>query len=408
MGRLLIGACAAAALVSGRLAVAYEVDFGVDLRGVAIDATQSRLTGGLGKLRFDGDQDGVRLGDARLGFRADPTETVHVDVEAYTYGDKDVNEVDLTEAYAEWRQLSSSVWRSRVKLGAFYPEISLENRMHGWRSPYTLSFSAINTWIGEEIRTIGAEYSLDWLGRSHGHDFDFSLSAAGYGWNDTAGTVLGTRGWGLHDRQSMLFGRYADGGSPLPQATIFYDDLDKRAGYYVSATANYRGLVEMQALHYDNRANLAVESAALSDSTWLTYFDSLGARWTPDESWTFIGQWLHGRTYADPDVPHNAWSFNSEFLLASLKHGPMRYSVRYDRYEMQETYSSFEYLPILLADHGHAWTVALTRDFNEHWSAVLEGIQSDSNVPLRPFIGVPASEREQMLQLAVRYDLSWH
>ena len=80
--------------------------------------------------------------------------------------------------------------------------------MHGWRSPYTLSFSAINTWVGEELRTIGAEYSLDWLGRSHGHDFDFTLSAAGYGWNDTAGTVIATRGWGLHDRQSTLFGRY--------------------------------------------------------------------------------------------------------------------------------------------------------------------------------------------------------
>ncbi len=105
--------------------------------------------------------------------------------------------------------------------------------MQGWRSPYTLSFSAINTWVGEELRTIGAEYSLDWLGRSHGHDFDFTLSAAAYGWNDTAGTVVATRGWGLHDRQSTLFGRYANDGSPLPQRTLFYDDLDKRAGYYV-------------------------------------------------------------------------------------------------------------------------------------------------------------------------------
>ena len=405
MGRLLISACAAGALAASNLALAYEFDLGVDLRGVAIDATQSRLTGGLGKLRFDGDQDGLRLGYVHAGVRADPTETIRVTAEAYAYGDKDVNAFDLTEAYAEWRQLPSSAWRSRVKLGAFYPEISLENRMHGWRSPYTLSFSAINTWIGEEIRTIGAEYSLDWLGRSHGHDFDFSVSAAGYGWNDTAGTVIGTRGWGLHDRQSMLFGRFANNGSPLPQVTIFADDLDKRAGYYVSAATKYRGLVELRALHYDNRGNLAVKATADGDAIWLTYFDSLGARWTPDEAWTFIAQWLHGRTYADEDVPHNAWSFNSEFLLASFKHGPMRYSARYDRFEMQQTYSSFEYIPILLADDGHAWTLSCSRDFNEHWSVALEGILTDSDVPLRALMGQPMGAREQMLQLAVRYEL---
>jgi hypothetical protein len=403
MGRLLIPGCAAAALLLTQAAGAGDLELSVDLRAVASDATQSRLSGGLGKLRFDDTQDGVRLGYVRLGYRADPSETVHFSVDAYAYGDHDVNMLDLTELYAEWRPIPTTAWRSRVKVGAFYPEISLENRMSGWRSPYTLSFSAINTWVGEELRTIGAEYSLDWLGRSHGHDFDFTLSAAAYGWNDTAGTVLATRGWGLTDRQDTLFGRFANGGSPLPQRTLFYDDLDKRAGYYVSAASNYRGLVELRALHYDNRANL-VEAPALNDGSWLTYFDSLGARWTPDDAWTVIGQWLHGRTYEDPGLPHYAWSFNSEFLLASLQLGALRYSVRYDRFEMQQTVSDFEDFPILLADHGHAWTVACIHDFNRHWSAALEGIQADSTVPLRAVYGQSAYAREQILQLALRYE----
>jgi hypothetical protein len=339
-----------------------------------------------------------------MGYRGDPTQTLRVTAHAYAYGDHDVNVLDLTELYAEWRPIPSSNWRSRVKVGAFYPEISLENRMSGWRSPYTLSFSAINTWVGEELRTIGAEYSLDWLGRSHGHNFDFSLSAAGFGWNDTAGTVLATRGWGLHDRQSTLFGRYANNGSPLPQRTLFYDDLDKHPGYYVAAAANYRGLLEIRALHYDNRAEL-VEAPKLDDGSWPTYFESLGARWTPNDDWTVIGQWLHGRTYEDPGVPHNAWSYNSEFLLASLNRGPMRYSVRYDRYEMQQTFSTYDDFPILLADHGHAWTLACTRDFNPHWSMTLEAIESDSNVPLRAVYGDPVYADEKMLQLAVRFTL---
>jgi hypothetical protein len=404
MARLLIPSCAAAALVLARVAGAGEFDLGVDLRAVASDATQSRLSGGLGKLRYDDTQDGVRLGYVDLGYRADPTETLRVTAQAYAYGDHDVNVLDLTELYAEWRPIPTSNWRSRVKVGAFYPSISLENRMQGWRSPYTLSFSAINTWVGEELRTIGAEYSEDWLGRSHGHDFDFTLSAAAYGWNDTAGTVVATRGWGLHDRQSTLFGRFANGGSPLPERTLFYDDLDKRAGYYLSAASNYRGLVEVRGMHYDNRAQLGIESPKLDDATWLTYFDSLGARWTPDDNWTVIGQWLHGRTYEDA-APHNAWTFSSAFLLASLQRGSMRYSVRYDRFDMQQTYSTYDDFPILLADHGHAWTLACMRELNKHWSLALEGILSDSTVPLRTVSGQPAYAREQMLQLAVRYEL---
>ncbi|HEV7431693.1 MAG TPA: hypothetical protein VGN77_01520 [Steroidobacteraceae bacterium] len=405
MGRLLIPRCLVAALALAQVCSADEFDLGVDLRAVTTDATQSRLTGGLGKLRFDDTQDGLRLGYVELGYRADPTETLHFSAQGYAYGDHDVNVFDLTELYAEWRPIPASDWRSRIKVGAFYPSISLENRMQGWRSPYTVSFSAINTWIGEELRTIGAEYNLDWLGRSHGHDFDVTLSAAAYGWNDTAGTVIATRGWGLHDRQSTLFGRYANNGSPLSERTLFFDDLDKRAGYYVGATANYRGLLEVRALHYDNRANLAVESTSLDDSAWLTFFDSLGARLTPNDDWTLIGQWLHGRTYVDTHVPQVAWSYDSEFLLASLKRGAMRYSVRYDRYQMQQTYSTFGYIPILLADDGHAWTVACIRDFGRHWSMALEGTESDSTVPLRALLGDAPYARERVLQLSVRYDL---
>ena len=405
MGRLLTLAGALAALLLAPAAGADEFDLSFDLRAVSTDATQTRLTGGLGKLRYDEQTDGLQLGYLRLGYRGDVTQTVRVAAELVAYGDRDVNPAGLTELYGEWRPIPSSAWRSRVKLGAFYPEISLENRMRGWRSPYTLSFSALNTWVGEELRTIGAEYSLDWLGRSHGHNFDFSLNAAAFGWNDTTGTVVATRGWGLHDRQSVWLGRYADGGSPLPARTVFYNDLDKRAGYYAGAAANYRGLLELRALHYDNRADLATGSVRIQDDAWLTYFESLGARWTPNDDWTIVGQWLHGRTLVDAEVPHNAWSFHAEFLLASLQRGLMRYSVRYDRYRMQQTYSSYGGPSSLLADDGHAWTIALIRDLGRHWSAALEGIQSESSVPLRTALGQNAYAREQMLQLALRYEL---
>ena len=80
MGRLLIAAsCGAAALLLAlRWPARMSSIWALICARVSTDATQSRLTGGLGKLRFDGDQDGVRLGYVRMGYRADPTETVRV------------------------------------------------------------------------------------------------------------------------------------------------------------------------------------------------------------------------------------------------------------------------------------------------------------------------------------------
>ena len=91
MGRLLIPACAAATLLLAQLARADEFDLSVDLRAVSTDATATRLTGGLGKLRYDEQHDGLRLGYVRLGYRGDVTQTLRVAVEAFAYGDHDVN-----------------------------------------------------------------------------------------------------------------------------------------------------------------------------------------------------------------------------------------------------------------------------------------------------------------------------
>jgi len=414
VGRLLNAATLARALGLALLlavpaiACSGELDVSLDLRAVSSDATDTRLGGALGKLRYDANHEGLRLGYLRLGYRGDLSSTLHVTVETVSYGDHDVNPLDFTEMYLDWRPLPASAWRSRLKVGAFYPEISLENRMRGWRSPYTLSYSAINTWVGEELRTIGAEYSLDWLGLAHGHGFEFSTSAAAFGWNDTAGTVLASRGWGLHDRQSTLFGRFANPGGPLGSRTVFYDDLDKRAGYYVSASLRYRGLLELRGLHYDNRANLAAGSDTIQDYAWDTYFDSLGARWTPNDQLTVIGQWLHGRTYVDVTAPSNAWSYQSRFLLASWQQQRWRYSARVDQFDMQQTSCDFCSGPygtgFVFGDDGHAWTLAAQRSFGAHWNLTLEGLDVTSTVPMRNFLGIATAQRERQLQLALRYD----
>jgi len=60
--------------------------------------------------------------------RGELGERVRVTLEAVGYGAGHFNALDLTEAYAEFRPCPRGVWRARLKAGAFYPPISLENR----------------------------------------------------------------------------------------------------------------------------------------------------------------------------------------------------------------------------------------------------------------------------------------
>ena len=67
--------------------------------------------------------------------------------------------------------------------------------------------SAINSWIGEEVRPVAAEGTLAATLGEHKLRATAALMAA----NDTAGTLLTFRGWALHDRTTLAFHR-----QPLP------------------------------------------------------------------------------------------------------------------------------------------------------------------------------------------------
>src|SRR5215468_5708573 len=162
----------------------------LDLRAIDSDGRTSFLDNGQGKLRYDADHQGIQLGRLRAELNQPLGEVFSAHVEASTWDDDDKNPIDLTEAYLEYRPYPHAGWRSRVRLGAFYPPMSLENRAVGWETPYTITPSAISSWIGEEIRTIGLEGQVDWLGTRQGHAFDLQFTGALFGWNDPAGTQM--------------------------------------------------------------------------------------------------------------------------------------------------------------------------------------------------------------------------
>ena len=87
---------------------------------------------------------------------------------------------------------------TQLRLGLLIPPISLEHPSVGWNTLYTITPSAINSWVGEEIRTLAAEVTQNF---KLSEQISFKLLLAGYSGNDPAGAILSWRGWALHDYQ---------------------------------------------------------------------------------------------------------------------------------------------------------------------------------------------------------------
>ncbi len=397
---LLLGSRALTCNAADRLEVQGELD----LRLVDSDASPSFLEGGLGRQRFDSDHDGLRLGRATFDARLRITDIVTARVVANTYGDDDTNAVDLTEAYVDYRPFPDGPWRWRVRGGMFYAPISLENRGPGWTNVYTVSNSAISTWIGEEIRTVGVEGEARWRGQAHGASSDVALVLGLYRSNDPAGVLVAGRGFALHDWQTPAFGQFPypgsmeyDDGSSIEM----FDEIDDRPGYY-AGVAWQRGTLELRALHYDNRGDpTARKNGVLA---WDTHFNVAGLRYEPGEHWTLIGQLLDGVTIVggDASLPTNDWDLRAAFLLTSYAWGANRISGRYDWFQtrQQHGYEMGEY-----DDDGHALTVAYLRDFGENWQLGAEWLRIHSTFGAREELGLPPTLDETQTQLVVKYRL---
>jgi len=388
----------AVAATVGR-AADWELD--LDARMVSTDGRKSFVDGGLGTLRYDQGQSGLRLGRIRFAASQPLGEVWSVRIDASDWGDHDRNPLDLTEAYLQFRPYPFDGYRLRVKAGAFHAPISMENRAAGWESPYTLSYSAINTWLGEELRTIGVEGQLDWLGTRLGHGFDLGATAGAYGWNDPAGSVLAARGFALDDRQTTLFGRVGAVGSGPLRAMELFHEIDGHAGYYAGIEARYFDRIVLRALHYDNRADAEQFDSALQLFAWNTRFNSAGLRAESGTGWSFIAQWLDGETYIEPDENYLEWPFKARFALLSRQLGAHRLSVRYDSFAVQSNLPDGAGV-----QHGHAWTAAYVFEPGRHWRFTFEWLQVDSYSANRVLqFGEPGFVRETQLQLAARYAL---
>src|SRR5262249_17494391 len=132
----------------------------IDASYIASNSPFSSWTEGrLRKLRYSESNDGRKATRRSAQYKGRIADTLSATVIA-DYQDDASSGLDVTEAYMDWRPIPKSANQQQVRFGAFYPPFSLENVDLGWQSPFTYSYSAINTWLGEEIRPVGVEWSL--------------------------------------------------------------------------------------------------------------------------------------------------------------------------------------------------------------------------------------------------------
>lgn len=330
-----------------------------DLRAVAAADEPAWIDGGMGKTRYGAGNDRARFGAAAVvgTWQFAPAWLAVADVRSQPHNG---SALALIEAFARYRPVSTTPWRWSLKIGAFFPPVSLENEGIGWTSLWTLTPSAIDTWAGEELRTFGGELRVE----RRGDTGSFEAAAALFGGNDPAGEILASRGWSLGDFVSGVGSRlrepdaYADLlGVAAPRRYDPFLEIDQRVGGYVELTARSVRFGRATLLHYDNRADPgAYHPFHQGDAlfAWRTRFSSAGAQTEPGPL-VLIAQAMSGTTEIAPPGFRGETHFAAGYLLAGWNAGAWRPALRYDAFTTRQDPPSIP----ALSEHGNAVTFAL-------------------------------------------------
>jgi hypothetical protein len=341
--------CAAALLLlvsSSAAAETFDLRGFATARGLYVTGQPSWTRGGFG--RFDKNNAG--LAEIQLG--ADWRPFAHLLLHAH--GVARSGPSGLVTAYAE---TSFERGRSELQLraGEFFLGTSRENTADLWSSPYTISFSALNTWIAQEVRPIGV--NAEW--RVLTSTALITTAATVFRGNDSMGALLAWRGWTIGNRLSVY-----DEVLPLPPIeslrTVFIKqrtdgtvpfeaDLDKRTGYATRIRYALPERFNVQYTHLDNRGDRQLHRG---EYAWATRFDDIGAELHARKA-TLLAEWMAGRTGMGPKPVGVDAGFYAAYALASLDGGRNRFSARFEVFATidRRLIETEKY-----GEHGKAWT----------------------------------------------------
>ncbi len=369
----------------------------VDL-GLSIPSeTTSWMKGGFGKLDNGGGgrKSIAPVGQALTDLRLDLDPSLGVFATARFAPDQHAP-FDVLEAYTRYQPVSTPNWLWSIKMGAFFAPISLENEGVGWTSPWTLTPSAINSWVGDELRTIGGETSAEWryAGGALG------LTGAVFGWNDPAGALIAERGWVFDSRPIGLVGEPRlpnDFPSQTPVREEPFKEIGGQPGWYAGASVRQDDLGRITALYYDNRADPAAFIG--SDFGWRTKFTSIGVD-TGIGDVVLLAQAMAGSTEIDP-VPtfRSITDFQAAYLLAGYYFGDFRIAGRVDVFATQVENQPGGNGP---GEHGRALTVSGSWNPVRWLRLTTEIMHVDSSNGARASAGLSPQASESQVQFVTR------
>ncbi len=385
-------------------------------RGVSTNAAPSWVDGETGRLTFgDGDRwQGAVLGEAQLGADWEPDERFAAHLHARARAQNGGSGGDAAGIVEAWAQVTAKPRDGadtfRLRAGQLFLPTSRENVSPLWSSPFTYTLSAINSWIGEEVRPIGVLADYELFGVAN----NARAGACVFGGNDASGALLAWRGWAMGDRLSSTgetlplpaLPSLAPGGLFEGQdregTTPFGSDLDGRPGWagFLRYQRSDRGLV--QVTHVDNRGDRALHDG---EYAWDTRFDQLGLQLQPHTDWRIIGEHLRGRTAMGLPAPAADVSFRASYLLVAWnRRGKLTATARYDDFSTRDR--DHQPLGERSDEDGRAWTAALL------WQAspTLElGVEYVDLRVSRPALAGSGSRDDggRSITVGVRYGRGW-
>ncbi|MEM1189689.1 MAG: hypothetical protein AAGA95_05535 [Pseudomonadota bacterium] len=375
----------------------------VQLSAVHADPLRSFINSGTGVVRYD--DSGVQLQQSVLRLETDFGNAFSSDIVANYYQDGDLH-LGLTQAALLWKPVSAGKLRTRARAGFFYPRMSAENVDLGWLSPYTYTQSAINSWIGEELRVLGVEGSVYSPGRSRRSPWSWELTGAIYGGNDPFGTIISWRGFATHDRQSLHHDRLQFAPYPpvIDEITFQgpawvepFHEIDNRLGGYAGFHLRYRNQLDLRLYRYDNNANpKAVNQQQLY--AWDTRFNSIALRYDPAPGTRVLAQWMGGSS--DMGEHLVGIGFDSFYLMLSQRLGEHRVSLRYDFWDVDE---SDLYARDANSSEGDALTAAWRWNLDKQWQLGFEYHLNVNSAENRVSVGEAIDARQQQALVVLEY-----
>ncbi len=382
------------------------------LRGGSVESQTRWLDGGFGQLDVSSDDSGSSDywmgGEAQLAldFQLGRTWGIYTHLRALAEEASDSSRaLGLVEAYFEYQPIDWEDHQLSFRLGQMFLPSSQENTDELWQSPYTLTLSAWNSWLGQEFRPIGlnGDYSFSTESGS-----SFGFGALAFIGNDSLGSQLAWGGWRMSRRLSVygevlplpplftledgsVFSVQRDDGSQP-----FGEDLDNRIGYGLYTSYSLGDTFSVQINRIDNRGDRLLHQG---EYAWRTSFDSIGGHWAINAHWDILFESAKGESGMGEGLTSVDIDFKASYLLLSRHNDQHRVSLRYDRFENEEKDFS---LGENNQNNGHSWTLAYHYFTKKNWRFSAEWLELNAQLPSAAQSGFEQNTSGRTLTFEIR------